>query len=78
MKRNNNDFSFSLSNVFDEETEMFPLMSNEDEEQINKEETPNTLPILPLRNTVLFPGVIIPITIGRDRSINLIKESHRR
>ena len=74
MKRNNNDFSFSLSNVFDEETEMFPLMSNEDEEQINKEETPNTLPILPLRNTVLFPGVIIPITIGRDRSINLIKE----
>ena len=64
MKRNKNDFSFSLSNVFDEETEMFPLMSNEDEEQINKEETPNTLPILPLRNTVLFPGVIIPITIG--------------
>ena len=37
MKRNNNDFSFSLSNVFDEETEMFPLMSNEDEEQINKD-----------------------------------------
>ena len=77
MKRNNNDFSFSLSNVFDEETEMFPLMSNEDEEQINKEETPNTLPILPLRNTVLFPGVIIPITIGRDRSINLIKETYK-
>ena len=64
MKRNKNDFSFSLSNVLDEETEMFPLMSNEDEEQINKEDTPNTLPILPLRNTVLFPGVIIPITIG--------------
>ena len=77
MKRNKNDFSFSLSNVFDEETEMFPLMSNEDEEQINKEETPNTLPILPLRNTVLFPGVIIPITIGRDRSINLIKETYK-
>ena len=77
MKRNKNDFSFSLSNVLDEETEMFPLMSNEDEEQINKEETPNTLPILPLRNTVLFPGVIIPITIGRDRSINLIKETYK-
>ena len=76
MKRNKNDFSFSLSNVFDEETEMFPLMSNEDEEQINKEETPDSLPILPLRNTVLFPGVIIPITIGRDRSINLIKETY--
>ena len=36
MKRNKNDFSFSLSNVFDEETEMFPLMSNEDEEQIEQ------------------------------------------
>ena len=77
MKKNKNDFSFSLSNVLDEETEMFPLMSNEDEEQINKEETPNILPILPLRNTVLFPGVIIPITIGRDRSINLIKETYK-
>ena len=43
MKRNKNDFNFSLSNVFDEETEMFPLMSNEDEEQINKELTPNDL-----------------------------------
>ena len=77
MKKHKNDFSFSLSNVFDEETEMFPLMSNEDEEQINKEETPNSLPILPLRNTVLFPGVIIPITIGRDRSIKLIKETYK-
>jgi len=77
MKRHNNDFSFSLSNVIDEETEMFPLMSNEDEEIINKEETPESLPILPLRNTVLFPGVIIPITIGRDRSIKLIKETYK-
>ena len=77
MKRNKNDFNFSLSNVLEEETEMFPLMSNEDEEQINKESTPNILPILPLRNTVLFPGVIIPITIGRDRSINLIKETYK-
>ena len=75
MKRNKNDFNFSLSNVLDEETEMFPLMSNEDEEQINKESTPNTLPILPLRNTVLFPGVIIPITIGRDRSVKLIRDA---
>ena len=77
MKTNKDEFSFNLSNAFDEETEMFPLMSNEDEEKINKEETPNVLPILPLRNTVLFPGVIIPITIGRDRSIKLIKETYK-
>ena len=36
---------------------------------------PDILPILPLRNTVLFPGVIIPITIGRDRSVKLIKDA---
>ena len=77
MKRYKDEYNFSLSNVFDEETEMFPLMSNEDEEQINKEKTPKYLPILPLRNTVLFPGVIIPITIGRDRSIKLIKETYK-
>ena len=77
MKRYKNNFEVSLSNVFDEETEMFPLMSNEDEEKINKEKTPKCLPILPLRNTVLFPGVIIPITIGRDRSIKLIKETYK-
>ena len=77
MKRYKNNFEFSLSNVIDEETEMFPLMSNEDEEQINTEPTPKSIPILPLRNTVLFPGVIIPITIGRDRSIKLIKETYK-
>ena len=77
MKRHKKNFEFSLSNVFDEETEMFPLMSNEDEEKINNESTPKCLPVLPLRNTVLFPGVIIPITIGRDRSIKLIKETYK-
>ncbi|NQY08576.1 MAG: endopeptidase La [Flavobacteriales bacterium] len=56
------------------ESEFIPLLSPEDEEQINSEETPSELPILPLRNTVLFPGVVIPITIGRDKSIKLIKK----
>ena len=77
MKDQKNNFGFTFSNVFDEDAEMFPLMSNEDEEKIDKEETPTILPILPLRNTVLFPGVIIPITIGRDRSIKLINETYK-
>ena len=50
-------------------------MSDEDEAKISKEEAPDSLPILPLRNTVLFPGVIIPITIGRDKSVQLIKDA---
>ncbi|MEE2953572.1 MAG: endopeptidase La [Bacteroidota bacterium] len=52
-------------------------MSDEDEEKIDKEQTPKLLRVLPLRNTVLFPGVIIPITIGRDRSIELIKDADK-
>ncbi|MGB2273905.1 MAG: LON peptidase substrate-binding domain-containing protein, partial [Flavicella sp.] len=66
--------SLSLQNILDEDSELIPLMTAEDEEEINKEEIPEVLPILPLRNTVLFPGVVIPITAGRDQSIQLIKE----
>ena len=57
------------SEVIDNETELIPLITAEDEELMNAEQTPPELPILPLRNTVLFPGVVIPITVGRDRSI---------
>jgi len=67
--------NLELSDLINEETEFLPLMSDEDEAKISKEDTPDVLPILPLRNTVLFPGVIIPITIGRDRSVKLIKDA---
>jgi len=69
--------SLSLSNMLNEDSELIPLMTPEDEEIINKEEIPNQLPILPLRNTVLFPGVVIPITAGRDKSIQLIKDANK-
>ncbi|MBC7605593.1 MAG: LON peptidase substrate-binding domain-containing protein, partial [Burkholderiales bacterium] len=59
---------------FDAETELIPLLTPEDEEEMNNEELPDSLPILPLRNMVLFPGVVIPITAGRDKSINLIND----
>ncbi|NCP46362.1 MAG: AAA family ATPase, partial [Flavobacteriales bacterium] len=75
----NDNFNFenlAISNIIDDDTEFLPLLSNDDEEQINAEETPKELPLLPLRNTVLFPGVIIPITVGRDKSIKLIKEAY--
>jgi len=69
--------SLSLSEMLEEESDFFPLLSQEDEDKIDKEETPKVLPLLPLRNTVLFPGVIIPITIGRDRSIKLVKDTYK-
>ena len=67
--------SLSLQGI-EEDAELIPLMTPEDEEEINKENLPETLPILPLRNTVLFPGVVIPITAGRDASIKLINEAN--
>ena len=65
--------SLSLQQALDEDAELIPLMTPEDEEEINREEIPEILPILPIRNTVLFPGVVVPITAGRDKSIALIK-----
>lgn len=62
---------------FDENSELIPLMTPEDEAEINNESLPETLPILPLRNTVLFPGVVIPITAGRDKSIKLINDANK-
>ncbi|PRX51878.1 endopeptidase La [Salegentibacter salegens] len=67
--------SLSLQDI-DQDADLIPLMTPEDEEEINREELPSTLPILPLRNTVLFPGVVIPITAGRDTSIKLINEAN--
>jgi ATP-dependent Lon protease len=61
---------------FDSEAELIPLLTPEDEEEMMKEELPESLPILPLRNMVLFPGVVIPITAGRDKSIKLIDDAN--
>jgi len=70
------DFNHALP-LINEDTEFFPLMSQQDEEEMNNEQTPEILSILPLRNTVLFPGVVIPITVGRDKSIKLIKDAYK-
>jgi ATP-dependent Lon protease len=70
------DFKSALP-VINEESEFFPLMSSEDEEEMNNEALPEILSILPLRNTVLFPGVVIPITVGRDKSIKLIRDANK-
>ena len=67
--------NMSLQQI-DHDAELIPLLTPEDEEEMNNEGLPETLPILPLRNTVLFPGVVIPITAGRDTSIKLIKDAN--
>ncbi|MCK5068316.1 MAG: endopeptidase La [Bacteroidales bacterium] len=62
----------------DEETEYIPLLSEEEEEDLKKLNIPDVLPILPLRNTVLFPGVVIPITVGRDKSLRLVQDVYKK
>ncbi|WP_430814196.1 endopeptidase La [Carboxylicivirga sp. RSCT41] len=73
----NNKFGLSkvlMSDVFESDAEFIPIVTDEDEQNVSAFEVPDILPILPLRNTVLFPGVIIPISIGREKSLKLIRE----
>ena len=77
------DQRFKIQTAFEDQNEGFddfeqaiPLMSEEEEKKLTESEIPDELPILPLKNTVLFPGVVVPITVGRDRSLALVKEAY--
>src|SRR5690554_142736 len=74
----NNPFDFSqVLPIINEDTEFFPLLSQHDEDEMSSAEMPEVLSILPLRNMILFPGVVIPITVGRDKSIKLVKDAYK-
>jgi len=66
-----------LFSKIDNDSEFIPLITAEEVESVNNQAFPEELPILPLRNNVLFPGVVIPITVGRDKSIKLIQDSNK-
>jgi ATP-dependent Lon protease len=70
--------SFEFSDIIDADSEFIPLLSSEEEEQMAAEKLPEVLAILPLKNTVLFPGVVIPITVSRDKSIKLVREVYKK
>ncbi|MEP7165483.1 MAG: endopeptidase La [Ferruginibacter sp.] len=72
------DNTFYL-NTAEEEMEFMPIipLNEDDEENGEGQPIPDTLPILPLRNTVLFPGVVIPITVGRDKSIKAVTDAYK-
>lgn len=69
--------NLSLQDNITEDSEFIPLLSPEEEDHLLNTETPEELPILPLRNTVLFPGVVIPISAGRDKSLKLLKDAYK-
>ncbi|MBK6523200.1 MAG: endopeptidase La [Sphingobacteriaceae bacterium] len=77
MTEYNDNKGLQLRTLIEDDTDFIPLLTPDDEESFEAEKMPDTLPILPLRNMVLFPGVVIPITVGRDKSINLIKEANQ-
>ena len=66
-----------INEFINNENSFIPLFSFEDEEMLKHEEVPEIIPILPLRNTVLFPGMVIPITVGRNKSIKLAQDYAR-
>ncbi|SMO83748.1 ATP-dependent Lon protease [Saccharicrinis carchari] len=68
--------NFGLNEEYASETEFIPIVSDESADEVDFD-MPDTLPILPLRNTVLFPGVIVPISLGRDKSLKLVREVQR-
>src|SRR5690554_1072261 len=69
--------NLSLDQIMGEEIELIPLMNEEDEKKFKKQTIPEVLPILSLKNTVLFPNVVIPITAGRNQSIKLLEDAYK-
>lgn len=76
LKSNLNLEDIEEKEEFDDFEQAIPLMSEEEEKELTQSEVPDNIPILPLKNTVLFPGVVVPITVGRDRSLALVKEAY--
>ncbi len=67
-----------LNEMMNEETEFIPLITSDEDQDEDDAPIEEVLPVLALKNTVLFPGVVIPITVGRDKSIKLIQETYKK
>jgi ATP-dependent Lon protease len=78
MSKKGNSFNHILiANQLSNDAEFIPLLSDEEEDALMQTPVPEMLPILPLRNMVLFPGVLVPITVNREKSIKLIREAYQ-
>jgi ATP-dependent Lon protease len=76
-KQNNPNYILVSRFMENDSGEMIPLLSEEEEQIMNNQQVPELLPILPVRNTVLFPGVVLPITVSRQKSIRLVKKAYK-
>ncbi len=66
-----------MPDILDGEGDIVPIIADGDDGELDDVDVPEAIPILSLRNTVLFPGVVLPISIGRPKSIQLIKDAYR-
>ncbi|MDE7356871.1 MAG: LON peptidase substrate-binding domain-containing protein, partial [Bacteroidales bacterium] len=71
------DLIEELANTIEAETEFIPLIGKEEGETMQSSDVPGVLPVLPVRNNVLFPGAVLPITLTRDKSLTLIKKHYK-
>ncbi|WP_228488743.1 endopeptidase La [Prolixibacter sp. SD074] len=74
MERDNQKHKFVFSSLMEDPGEFIPIIADGDESDFKSVEVPESLPVLPLRNAVLFPGVVMPITVGRQKSLKLIRD----
>jgi ATP-dependent Lon protease len=66
-----------ISSLMDDDSDFIPILADGDDSELINLDVPDILPILPLRNTVMFPGVVMPITVGRQKSLQLVQEIYR-
>ncbi len=66
-----------ISRMMQDNADFIPIIADGDDSDLQNTEVPDVLPVLPLRNTVLFPGVVLPINVGRRKSLKLIQDVYR-
>ncbi|MDX9725245.1 MAG: endopeptidase La [Bacteroidales bacterium] len=66
-----------VPDIVDSEGDIVPIIADGEDGDLEDIDVPDSIPILSLRNTVLFPGVVLPISIGRPRSVQLIKDAYK-
>ncbi len=74
--RSNKGFIFT--GLGDDDSDFMPILADGGSDELVVNDMPSSLPILPLRNTVLFPGVILPISVGRNKSLKLVREVYKK
>ncbi|WBO83156.1 endopeptidase La [Hymenobacter yonginensis] len=70
-------FSSPFLLMTDDSSDIVSIVASDPDQPLNGQESPETLPLLPVRNTVLFPGVVLPVTVTRKKSIRLVRKAYR-